>query len=141
MPDEPVLLKADQLIQPFGLLASDLFSNDDPDGSTVSRVRVWLPLGYAKASAISDTATKDKAAASYVYFRAFKAKADQLAAMEAESRSASGTSSKWTKEQIAYFQSEAAKYKAQFDAYLEDEQGEIVVNFPTTVAARTEPVW
>jgi hypothetical protein len=141
MAEDPVLLKADALIQPKGLLASDLFSNDDPDGNTISRVRVWLPLGYAEASGIDSAASQDKAAASYVYYRAFEAKANQLAAIEAESRSASGTSSKWTKEQYGYYADLAAKHKSQFDAYLEDESGDMVVTIPTTVAVRTESVW
>lgn len=101
---------------------------------TYLRAEEYLAQGEGE----SDIEPAQKA---FVYYRAFSAKARQMRADAMSSKIADGSQMQWTKEQIAGFDADAARWRAVFDDLVADDVGDIASTRPTTVARRTEIVW
>lgn len=104
-------------IQPEGLLESNLFAD------TVIRVAAWLTIAEDLVEDVPEASQAD-AIAAYVYYRAYKAKADILAAKKSQAKIGDDSYS-YRADQIRYYGDLASDYKAQFDAFIADVAGEI----------------
>ena len=129
------------LIQPDGEIEPDLFSPTDPAGTTQTRVERWLVIAFAETTGIEDEGAAARAQISYVYWRAFSSISRILRKEPSVFSPAQGQTRTYTKEQIAAFERDAAKYKAEFDAIVADVADEIPDPVASTVAVSTEIVW
>lgn len=110
-----VTLTTQMLLQPLGELSEYYF----PQGDAVAQLDGWLPVAIAKVEADSyiDSAEHDRAAAAYVYYRAYDYIANQLAALPSSASEGSGAIDvKYAAAQYAFFQAKAARKLAEFEA-------------------------
>lgn len=130
------------LIQPIGEIEPDLFADDDPGGSTDVRVTQYLALAEVAAIGIADEAVKNQFIEAFVYAKTFRTFARQLRQVPAEQEQDSGKSKrKYSREQIASFEADAAMYQAQADALIAVVTGASTSQRPVTKAVPVEIVW
>lgn len=127
------------LLQPEGELEPDLFADDDPGGSTRTRIVGYL-AAYDALVEDFDEAPPYRAQAAYVYWRALTAKARAIKSLPLDRAFDQGQSRKYTIDQIRSLEADAARFKAVFDELIGDTADE---SAPRTLsrAVRNEVVW
>lgn len=110
-----VTLTKHMLMQPTGELSPHYF----PQGDLLDLIVEWLPVAKAKVEADSSIADADhnRAAAAYVYYRAYDYIANQLAALPSSATEGSDAISvSWSASQIVHFRNLAAQKLAEFQS-------------------------
>lgn len=110
-----VTLTVAMLMQPTGELSEHYF----PQGDASTQVLGWLPeaKGIIEADSSITDANHNRAAAAYVYYRAYDYIANQLAALPSSASEGDGAIDvKYTAAQYAHFRALAARKLAEFEA-------------------------
>lgn len=108
------VLAAD-LTSPKGELQTTWFA--DLSGS----LAIWIPLGEAQAPVGATTAQADRITTAYAYWRAYSAKAAEMAGTPNKQNTAGVEfNEEYTKEQRAWFDGKAAEWLAEFNAAVSD---------------------
>lgn len=119
-------LAATDLIQPKGRVPPDLFGDDTADW-----VEAWLDEAEAETADLSSEVA-EKAQRLWVYYRAWDAKANQLAQQPMDATVAGDTSRRYVREQITTLRVLADEALVEFRSYVpEDESGTVEDVMPT----------
>lgn len=102
------------------------------------RLDAYIADAADRVADLDDQDTKDEATKAWCYYRAFSARAQQLASMPASTQIPNEIATTRTDSQRAYFEEQAAKWLGEFNAMFPSSEDSTGSSFPPTGSNKTK---